>query len=276
METDRFSIQARDEALKTRCVSIKSMQASVDRAYQSAQTSSSSCFDMRCVRWILRRWTAGEATEMQAVAQEAPARSTGAFFKKGLSPAKKLEMAKDAMAERANKLHEKVAAHRAEAKRMMDAGDKQSALRAMRKAKQYEQRAAEAVAASDGLERQIDLLEQAALQSDVAKALGTTAKQAAKAKGLLSKAEAGVEGAAELRDTVDDINVVLGESNGASADYDDDDLLAELEQMTEQSVADISAPARDPAPAVSFPSVPRSNTANPDKKLERVALMQAQ
>lgn len=282
MTAARFSVERRDETIKARHVKIKEIQRSVDNAYTVAQSSSSSCFDMRCIRWILSRGSANGVTEMQRVpATQDAARSTGAgaFFKKASTPQQKLEMAKEAMADRAQRLHEKGAAARAEAKRQLDAGDKASALRTMRKAKQFESRATEASAATDALERQIDLLEQAALQSDVAKALGTTAKQAAKAKGLLSKAEGAVEGAAELRDAVDDVSNVLGEATQPSADFDEDDLLAELEAMTGQTQAPAPVAAADAFNedvSVAFPAVPSGSTARQNSSVENVALMRAQ
>jgi hypothetical protein len=100
----------------------------------------------------------------------------------------------------------------------------------------------------DALEAQSDMLEQTQLQKEVAAALGATAKSLKKEKGLLSKAEDAVDAAAEMKDMHDDLSQVMaGLGDAVHNDVDEDELLAELEEMVEGD--DSEATARDEAAA---------------------------
>jgi hypothetical protein len=181
------------------------------------------------------------------------------LWRRAATPHEKLGAAQQALGERSEAMRARAQVQRTLARALIPT-DKPAALRALRKAKAYEALAATAASAFDALEQQTDLLEQAALQKDIAKALGTSVKQAAKAKGLLQKAEAATESAVELKDLVEDVGAVLGEVAGPPPDYDDDDLLAELEEMAEDGGGGPVAAAPEAAPSVpigAYPSVPR-------------------
>lgn len=202
-----------------------------------------------------------------AAATEARGGAAARLWRRAATPHEKLATAQRALSERSQAMISRAREQRTLALKLRPT-DKAAALRALRKAKAYEAKAATAASASDALEQQTDLLEQAALQQDIARALGTSVKQAAKAKGLLQKAEAATEGAVELKDLVDDVGAVLGEVAGPPPDLDDDELLAELDELAHDggaAAADAgsgaaAALAAAPPPGVPigvYPSVPR-------------------
>ena len=131
-----------------------------------------------------------------------------------------------------------------------------------------------AVATHAALERQIDVLAESALQKEVATALSASVAVAKKkTAGLLSKTEDAVDSAVELKDFAEDVSQAFG---GLQADnYDEDELLEELQAMQmEEEIEDvISAPAPVPVVAVAvdasaYPAAPKAA-----KKLERKSLL---
>jgi flagellin-like hook-associated protein FlgL len=85
----------------------------------------------------------------------------------------------------------------------------------------------------DALEAQSDMLEQTALQRQVASALGETAKTIKKEKGLLNQAESAVDSASEMRDLHEDISQVMaGLGDTWNTEFDEDALFEELNEMT--------------------------------------------
>jgi hypothetical protein len=79
------------------------------------------------------------------------------------------------------------------------------------------------------------MLESSALQREIASALSASiASTKKKTKGLLEKAENAVDGSAELHDVAQEINEVMG-GLAKVDDYDEDDLLEELEKMQEEA-----------------------------------------
>ena len=152
--------------------------------------------------------------------------------KKQASPVDKLAEAAEAVAQRAVALESKVGEGRAEARALMMGGQKKAALRQMRRVKMIEGQLASVQSAADALEQQQLVLEQAALQKEMTSALSSSAKGLKKSKKLLSQAETAVEDASEARDAADDLSNVLAEFTTTSVtSADDDELLAELEEM---------------------------------------------
>jgi hypothetical protein len=143
----------------------------------------------------------------------------------------RLEKAAEQMANHADQLYAKASASRAKAKALFDLGKKQEAMAALRRAKALEKQAEVAASTHSAIEQQKDMLESSALQREIASALSASiATTKKKTKGLLEKAESAADDSAELRDQVDDISEVMG-GLAKVDDYDDDDLLAELEGL---------------------------------------------
>lgn len=156
----------------------------------------------------------------------------------GLAPSKKktpqskLAAAAESMKNRVESLEARAAQSRQAAQQMMKAGNKAAAMRELKKSKQLEKQALSTQGAMDALEAQSDMLEQTALQKEVAAAIGATAATLKKEKGLISKAEDAVDAAAEMRDLSDDLSQVMaGLGEATSNDFDDDELMTELEEM---------------------------------------------
>ena len=151
-------------------------------------------------------------------------------------PSVKLEQAASAMRGRVAALELRAEEARVAATRAMRARQKPVAMRELKRAKALEAQAASTQSALDALEAQSDMLEQTALQREVAAAIGETAKTLKKDKKLLSKAEDAVDAAGELRDLHADISSVMGElGDQGKYDYDDDELMAELNDMAQES-----------------------------------------
>ena len=169
-------------------------------------------------------------------------------------PSVKLEQAASAMRGRVAALELRAEEARVAATRAMRARQKTVAMRELKRAKALEAQAASTQSALDALEAQSDMLEQTALQREVAAAIGETAKTLKKDKKLLSKAEDAVDAAGELRDLHADISSVMGElGDQGKYDYDDDELMAELNDMAQesqpqelQSQPQCEQPAREP------------------------------
>ena len=109
---------------------------------------------------------------------------------------------------------------------------------ALKRCKTLEKQAETAMATHAAIEQQQDMLQSSALQRDVASALSSAVKSTkVKTKGLLEKTEDAVDSSAELKDAFEDISEVLGGLN--RNDFDEDELMAEIEAMSQM----------DPAPA---------------------------
>lgn len=153
--------------------------------------------------------------------------------------AARLDEAEGRLAQRVTELEERVALARDEAKLRMQAKQKPAALRALKRAKALEHSLAQANAARVAVERQRDLLEEAKLQHAVTGAIGTSMASLKKTCGStsLASAEQAIDDAAEAHDQLQEIHDAMGQfgaSAAASAGADDDDeLMAELEQMLE-------------------------------------------
>ena len=171
----------------------------------------------------------------------------------------------------AEALGERAAAARTKAKALMAAGKKPEALAWLKKAKQAEGQHSNAVATHAALERQIDVLAESALQKEVATALSASVAVAKKKTvGLLSKTEDAVDSAVELKDFAEDVSQAFG---GLQSDnYDDDELLEELQAMSMEEEIEEAMAAPEPVVAVAvdpvaYPAAPSN------KKLERKSLL---
>jgi hypothetical protein len=156
----------------------------------------------------------------------------GLAASKKKTPQSKLAAAAEAMKARVESLDARAAECRSAAQKQMQAANKAAAMRELKRSKALEKQAVLTQGAMDALEAQSDMLEQTVLQKEVAAALGATAASLKKEKGLLTKAEDAVDAAHEMRDMHEDLTQVMsGLGDVASADFDDDDLMQELEQM---------------------------------------------
>jgi hypothetical protein len=102
---------------------------------------------------------------------------------------------------------------------------------ALKKAKNDEKLLASANAALETLESQKDMLENAALQRELASALASTTKQIkGQTKGLVKFAEKAVDDTQELRDDAEDLNAAF-EGIQPTFNVDEEELLEELDAM---------------------------------------------
>jgi hypothetical protein len=148
------------------------------------------------------------------------------------TPAVKLEAAAMAMKQRFDVIESRACEARQAAQASMQAGNKANAMRELKKSKALQKQAISLQAVMDAVDAQSAMLEQTALQKQVAAALGETAKTLKKEKGLLSKAEDAVESASEMRDLHEDLTQVMaGLGDSTVADFDDDELASELAEM---------------------------------------------
>ena len=167
----------------------------------------------------------------------------------------KLAAAAEAMRTRIEALESRAGEGRANASRAMKSGNKALALRELKRAKALDAQVAATQQVLDAVESQTDLLEASAMQKQVAAALGATAKTLKKERGLVTKAEAAVETASELRDLHEDLTSVMsGLGDATHTDYDEDELLGELQEMVQE---DDAAPPADQSSSISMAQAQR-------------------
>lgn len=194
---------------------------------------------------------ASAATAASATAAAAARRTGHSVF--GLAAGKRvdatarLEEAAATMRVRVEQLEERVVEQRGEAKRLGKAGQKQAALRALKKANAVQRQVDSNQAAVDAVEQQMDALSQAAMQKTLASALASTSKTMKKDAKALGRAEAAIDDAQEARDMATDLNQVMVDfaANGGGCE-DEDELTAELDAM----LAEWDDPTPPPAAAV--------------------------
>jgi hypothetical protein len=146
------------------------------------------------------------------------------------STEQKLATAMEGLRQRISVLETRISECRSSASESMKNNNKTAAMRELKRSKTLEKQLSSIQNVLDSMEAQSDLLEQTALQKQVASALGSSAKTLQKEKKILSSAESAVDQAAELRDLSHDLTDVLAGLE-APVDYDDDELLAELQGM---------------------------------------------
>jgi len=225
-----------------------------------------------------------------ALAKDNATRSTGSEISRavlGLAPSKKktpqskLVAASEAMRARVESLESRASEGRAAASAAMKAGNKASAMRELKRAKMLEKQTISTQSAMDALEAQSDMLEQTALQKEVAAALGATAKSLKMEKGLLSKAEDAVDAAAEMRDMHEDITQVMaGLGDAVSNDVDEEELMEELQSMaagndTDPTATDV-ATASEHSEFASKAAVEQAALENKRKEYEQLECIRQQ
>jgi len=263
------SVKDKAKALEERTAKVDAIQAQVSRLERAMQDEEAPRRG-GCLGWLFRRRARqpSAALDQAVFGHKASTASTTA--------SDRLSTAAKSMEAHAESLGERAAAARAKAKSLMAAGKKFEALAMLKKAKQTEAQHSNAVATHAALERQIDVLAESALQKEVATALSASVAVAKKkTAGLLSKTEDAVDSAIELKDFAEDVSSAFG---GLQADnYDEDELLEELNALAmEEEVEEVIAtPAPAPVVAVpvavdasAYPEAPKAT-----KKLERKSLL---
>ena len=173
--------------------------------------------------------------------------------KKASDPAKMLEQAASVMKARIEQLEQRAAESRSEAARLVKLGQKQAAMRALKKAKQLESSVAANSASLDAVEQQVDMLAQAAVQKTLTSALETTSKSMKKDTKIVARAEKAVDDMAEVRDQAEDLNAAMSELANHGGDIDEDELEEELDAML-ASAADAPVDLEDEAEFAPDPS----------------------
>lgn len=147
-------------------------------------------------------------------------------------PAAKLDEAAAVMRARIQQLETRAGEQRAEAQRLVKAGQKAAAMRALKKARAIEAQVEANHASVTAVEQQVDILAQHAMQKTLSSALASTSKVMKKDAKAIGKAEKAIDDASDARDMANDLNAVMADfAGGATADLDEDDLLAELDAM---------------------------------------------
>ena len=232
------TIAEKAEKLRERQDAEKSIQQRIDRLVDNATDDDV----QRCgFCHIFGRRRRNEA--LRRAIEQGPSSSTGAEMtetkskifsigrKKASDPALKLKEAASALQERIEQLETRAQESRADAASAMRANKKMQAMRALKKAKALEKQASSNQSSLDALEAQLSLLEQAAVQRQLASALASSSKQFKGTKKLLSVAENAIDDAADARDLAVELGDVMAEFGSNGAVEDDDDLMAELNAM---------------------------------------------
>ena len=159
---------------------------------------------------------------------------------KGDHPAKKLEEAAQVMRARIEQLESRAMEARSEAASLARTpGKRPQAMRALKKAKQIDAQVESNQAALDACEQQQYYMESAAIQKTLTSALQSTSKSMKGDAKLLSKAEKAVDDAQDARDVANDLNEVVADfASRGNGDMDDDELLAELEELAADPPSD--------------------------------------
>ena len=265
--------RGKQRALEERSHRVEEIQAQVARLERAMAEEDAPRGWGGCFGWLLRRRgrgapvASGAALEQAVFGHKATATASA-------SATDRLSAAARAMETHAEGLGERARAARARAKALIGAGKKAEAMAMLKKAKTAEAQYENALATHSALERQIDVLAESALQREVATALSASVSVAKKKTlGLLSKTEAAVDSAVELKDFAEDVSQAFG---GLQMDnYDDDELLQELQEMQADDAEDVAtpAPANVAVPAMvvdvsAYPTAPRAA-----RKLERRSLL---
>lgn len=208
----------------------------------------------------------------------------------GSTASGKLQLATAHVEQRAAQLSERASAARSEAKAAIEAGNKPLALRQLRRSKQLESQAENMHRTISAVERQADVIEDAALQSQVAHALKESVSSIKQSKEALQGAEEAVDNAQELSDLTEDLQAAFqGMTESANLDLDDEDLEAELQAMAtaqgESAAASVTSSTTAPEPlgaqarhisVPSLPEAPQSRVLIPRRREERAALLSCQ
>ena len=254
----------------------KKMAAKIDQlvatgGLQEDEMEQRGCFARGCFPFMRRgrRRIAQDTGLETAVFGQGAAKSTNAA-------AARLEQAASQVSSHAEGLAERAAEARKKAQLLAGMGKKQEAMMALKRCKTLEKQAETELATHAAIEQQQDMLQSSALQREIASALSAATKTTkVKSKGLLEKAEDAVDSSAELKDAFEDISEVLGGLN--RSDFDDEELMAEIEAMSQAEAVPTSAAAAEAeAPAVKAQVEPRAIVVGIDPELYPAAPAQKQ
>ena len=248
------TVEDKTRALQSRKREQRELGARIDRVIASSQDAelveAVGCGGALCHRVArtlgVRTRTPGglqTATELKgAVVQDKAHAGIFGVQKQKQSAASKLEAAAEALRKRVAVLEARSLQHMEAVRESLRANKKELAARELKKAKMCNRQAASSQAVLDAMEAQTDMMEQNALQQEVARALAGTAKTMKRDKKLLGKAEDAVDSAAEMRDLHDELNQIMAGLGEQTADFDEDDLQAELDAMLESGETPAAAP----------------------------------
>ena len=226
----------------------KKIAEKIDRLVQTGglhedELDQRGCFGRGCFPWLGkgRRRLAQDTGMETAVFGQGAAKSTNAA-------AARLEQAAAQVSSHAESLADRAAEARKKAQLLASMNKKPEAMMALKRCKALEKQAETALATHAAIEQQQDMLQSSALQRDVASALSSAVKSTkVKTKGLLEKTENAVDDSAELKDAFEDISEVLGGMN--KHDFDEEELMAEIEAMSQLETVPETEAVATPAKA---------------------------
>ena len=161
--------------------------------------------------------------------------------KSSLTAEQKLEAMCQHLQQKETVLQQRYEACRTSALEQTRRGDRDAALRSLRRSKGIHKAMCNASTARVAVEYQQDMLEQAAMQSDVASAVSSTMKSMRRVcKGVsVNSTAASIDEMAELHEDVQEVQATISSIAEVGSDAVDDDVLeAELlEMLTDASVA---------------------------------------
>ena len=247
------TVADKTRALQARKSEQRELGARIDRVLVSSddplEADAVGCGGAICRRLARRLGTRARVpraeqtpTELQSVAAQdkAHARIFGAPKQSAVS---KLEAATEALRKRVSSLEARSQQHMQAVRENLQAKRKDAAARELKKAKACDKQAASSQAVLDAMEAQTDMMEQNALQREVAQALAGTAKTMKRDKKLLGKAEDAVDNAAEMRDIHEELGQIMAGLGDHAPEFDEDELQAELDAIAQEDVVPVAAPA---------------------------------
>jgi len=192
----------------------------------------------------------------------------------------KLDETLEMLTKRSGLLEKKVAEQMEKAKAMTKAGNKRAALMALKNKKLYETQLEQVETNMLRVNEQKIMLENQRTTIETVSALKTSAdtSKATMKEMKIEKVDQIFDDINEQNDQMREIQEALGQSVGPAADMDEDELLAELEEMeAEQLDSELMEPAV-PTKKVDagLPSVPTGKVQAPAKTPEELELEQLQ
>lgn len=156
--------------------------------------------------------------------------------------------------------------------------NKRAALQALKRKKRYEKQLGQIDGTLSTIELQREALENASTNTEVLKAMHTASKSLKQAHQDLDvdKIADLMDDIQEQQDIANEISDAISNPVGLGADYDEDDLLAELDELEQEELdkhllevpGDVTTPIEDDLPSVPSTSVPSSSKkVSPAKKV---------
>lgn len=236
MSSSVLDINSKLMALKSRTAKVKEVEVAAEKRVSFAEDPQPRrCFPrlMTCFPGISRQRVPTSETSSSTSSSKLKLSLFG-VSKAQRSEATAIEAAMAKVQARLADLEERAKTHRTLALKDKQCGNMQDALRELKKAKSLDKQVEQTRVALDALERQLDTLSDIGLQRELATALTSTSKSLkGKTKGMVELADGAVEMTQELQDDAEDIQAAfegLVPANGSSK-YNDEDLLAELNEM---------------------------------------------